>query len=132
MASTLLVASPGLALHLDRCSHPAFRVTVCSSRQVQSRIASLLSTLGLEYVDSLILQLPNPEDHHGDGRLHELSMMAWCAMEDAMQTGMVRHLGISNVVSLRQLRNIYTDATFKPESSIWPYIALERALLTAS
>eukprot|EP00406_Dinophysis_acuminata_P001568 CAMPEP_0179212514 /NCGR_PEP_ID=MMETSP0797-20121207/1151_1 /TAXON_ID=47934 /ORGANISM="Dinophysis acuminata, Strain DAEP01" /LENGTH=165 /DNA_ID=CAMNT_0020918141 /DNA_START=32 /DNA_END=529 /DNA_ORIENTATION=- len=41
-------------------------------------------------------------------------MQAWRAMEAAVQTGLVRQLGISNVRSLQQLKDLYHEAAVKP------------------
>eukprot|EP00746_Dinoflagellata_sp_MGD_P000897 gnl/MRDRNA2_/MRDRNA2_101667_c0_seq1.p1 gnl/MRDRNA2_/MRDRNA2_101667_c0~~gnl/MRDRNA2_/MRDRNA2_101667_c0_seq1.p1 ORF type:complete len:640 (+),score=96.83 gnl/MRDRNA2_/MRDRNA2_101667_c0_seq1:53-1972(+) len=76
------------------------------TKQVELLILSLLSNLGLEYADCLVLDSPYPE--------HEQTMNAWSAMEDAVQKGLAKQLGVSRVVSLSQLRRIYADAKTKP------------------
>jgi diketogulonate reductase-like aldo/keto reductase len=80
-------------------------------KQVKVAIKQSLSDLGVDYVDSLLLNVP--EWHHHT-MAHEQTMDAWRAMEDAVQVGLVRQLGIANVLSLGQLRAIYTDASIKP------------------
>jgi len=74
------------------------------AKQVETSIANSLSNLGLEYLDSLVLPYTD----------HESTMEAWHALEDAVQAGLVRQLGISNLKSLDQLRNVTADATLKP------------------
>eukprot|EP00747_Dinoflagellata_sp_TGD_P006526 gnl/TRDRNA2_/TRDRNA2_116188_c2_seq4.p1 gnl/TRDRNA2_/TRDRNA2_116188_c2~~gnl/TRDRNA2_/TRDRNA2_116188_c2_seq4.p1 ORF type:complete len:447 (+),score=66.89 gnl/TRDRNA2_/TRDRNA2_116188_c2_seq4:103-1443(+) len=76
------------------------------SKQVQLSILDSLSDLGLDYVDSLILHWPSLE--------HDQTMEAWRAMEDAVQAGLVRQIGISNVATLEALQKVYADATLKP------------------
>lgn len=75
-------------------------------KQVDLAIANSLSNLGLEYVDSLVL--------HSPYKTHEDTMEAWRAMERSVHSGHARQLGVSNVKSLRQLRDIHRDATLKP------------------
>jgi len=64
----------------------------------------------VKHLDSLILNSVYGE--------HEQTMEAWRAMEEAVQIGLVRQLGISvtaaAAVSLRILRRVYTDALLKP------------------
>eukprot|EP00746_Dinoflagellata_sp_MGD_P007406 gnl/MRDRNA2_/MRDRNA2_114641_c0_seq1.p1 gnl/MRDRNA2_/MRDRNA2_114641_c0~~gnl/MRDRNA2_/MRDRNA2_114641_c0_seq1.p1 ORF type:complete len:574 (-),score=89.35 gnl/MRDRNA2_/MRDRNA2_114641_c0_seq1:8-1729(-) len=75
-------------------------------QQVEMSIKRSLSNLGLDFVDSLLLDSPYPE--------HDQTQEAWRAMEDAVQAGLVRQLGISNVNSLEKLERLYLDATLKP------------------
>eukprot|EP00747_Dinoflagellata_sp_TGD_P114599 gnl/TRDRNA2_/TRDRNA2_171960_c3_seq1.p1 gnl/TRDRNA2_/TRDRNA2_171960_c3~~gnl/TRDRNA2_/TRDRNA2_171960_c3_seq1.p1 ORF type:complete len:453 (-),score=67.49 gnl/TRDRNA2_/TRDRNA2_171960_c3_seq1:78-1436(-) len=74
------------------------------AEQVEASIASSLSNLGLEYLDSLVLPYTD----------HESTMVAWNAMAGAKQAGLVRQLGISNLKSLDQLRNLTADASVQP------------------
>lgn len=76
------------------------------TQQVKLSIANSLSNLGLEYVDSLLLDLPYPD--------HDQTMEAWRAMEQAVRAGWVRQLGLSNVETQMQLRVVYRDAELKP------------------
>merc|ERR1712232_1228866 len=75
--------------------------------QVELSVANSLSELGVEYLDSIVLE--------GWHRIeHDQLMDAWRAMERALQAGLVRELGVSNVNSLEQLFALYTDAEVKP------------------
>jgi len=76
------------------------------SEQVETAIGKSLTNLGLDYVDSLVLHSPYKE--------HEQTMEAWRAMEQAVHKGLARQLGISNVKSLKQLRQVHRDAAVKP------------------
>lgn len=74
--------------------------------QVKLSIKDSLSNLGLNYVDSLLLDLPYEN--------HKQTMEAWRTMEAAVRAGLVRQLGMSNVETQMQLRVILRDAELKP------------------
>lgn len=82
--------------------NPDANISTC----VEFAIAKSLSNLGIEYVDSLVL--------HSPYRKHEETMEAWRAMEKAVQKGLVRQLGISNVRSLQELQRVHSEASIKP------------------
>eukprot|EP00746_Dinoflagellata_sp_MGD_P005496 gnl/MRDRNA2_/MRDRNA2_110637_c0_seq1.p1 gnl/MRDRNA2_/MRDRNA2_110637_c0~~gnl/MRDRNA2_/MRDRNA2_110637_c0_seq1.p1 ORF type:complete len:541 (+),score=96.09 gnl/MRDRNA2_/MRDRNA2_110637_c0_seq1:96-1625(+) len=85
------------------------------AKQVELSIARSLSNLRLEFIDSLLLHMPYQS--------HEQTMEAWRAMEKAARAGSVRHLGISNLVSLKQLRKVYKHAKLKPTIVRQPFYA---------
>eukprot|EP00747_Dinoflagellata_sp_TGD_P090221 gnl/TRDRNA2_/TRDRNA2_164621_c2_seq3.p1 gnl/TRDRNA2_/TRDRNA2_164621_c2~~gnl/TRDRNA2_/TRDRNA2_164621_c2_seq3.p1 ORF type:complete len:474 (+),score=62.17 gnl/TRDRNA2_/TRDRNA2_164621_c2_seq3:201-1424(+) len=74
--------------------------------QVQASIEATLSNLGLDYIDSLVLQTTYPD--------HKKTMEAWTALEEAVQTGKVRVLGVSDAVLLDDLKKLYKSAKVKP------------------
>eukprot|EP00747_Dinoflagellata_sp_TGD_P024781 gnl/TRDRNA2_/TRDRNA2_130791_c0_seq1.p1 gnl/TRDRNA2_/TRDRNA2_130791_c0~~gnl/TRDRNA2_/TRDRNA2_130791_c0_seq1.p1 ORF type:complete len:775 (+),score=114.00 gnl/TRDRNA2_/TRDRNA2_130791_c0_seq1:148-2472(+) len=74
--------------------------------QVEMSIKKTVDNLGLTYVDSLLLHLPSQE--------FKKTREVWRAMEDAVQAGLVRQLGVAHVVSLKQLRTLHKEATLKP------------------
>lgn len=80
----------------------------CSIKiQVKACFKDSLHKLGLDYVDTLLLGAPYPT--------HEQTMEAWQAMEDLMQEGLVRQLGIANVASPEELQRLHADARVKPD-----------------
>lgn len=56
-----------------------------------------LSTMGLEYLDLMIIHSPQPwEDFGGDDRYVEGNRAAWRALEEAREAGKLRAIGLSN------------------------------------
>jgi diketogulonate reductase-like aldo/keto reductase len=84
-------------------------------RQVELSIANSLSNMGLDYLDSLVLSTPYPH--------YEQTLEAWRAMEAAVEAGLVRQLGISHVLSVKQLRKLYIDVNIKPAVVQQPFTA---------
>jgi diketogulonate reductase-like aldo/keto reductase len=76
--------------------------------QVAQSFAKSLEHLGVTYLDSLVLH--GPSQSHGLGREdHE----AWRAMEQLVEQGGVRVLGVSNVTA-QQISELVAFATVKP------------------
>jgi diketogulonate reductase-like aldo/keto reductase len=65
-----------------------------------------LANLKTHYVDSLVLHSPYPRD--------EQTVEAWRALEELVDRGSVRQLGISNCYSLDVLRALYGASRIKP------------------
>eukprot|EP00747_Dinoflagellata_sp_TGD_P035884 gnl/TRDRNA2_/TRDRNA2_138143_c0_seq1.p1 gnl/TRDRNA2_/TRDRNA2_138143_c0~~gnl/TRDRNA2_/TRDRNA2_138143_c0_seq1.p1 ORF type:complete len:386 (+),score=40.06 gnl/TRDRNA2_/TRDRNA2_138143_c0_seq1:66-1223(+) len=76
------------------------------TRQAQLSIKNALTNLGLKYVDSLVLHEPYPD--------HEKTMEVWGAMEDAVNQGFVRQLGIDAACGIEQLNQVFAKAKLKP------------------
>ncbi|HEY4116304.1 MAG TPA: aldo/keto reductase [Byssovorax sp.] len=76
--------------------------------QVRQSFASSLEHLGTDYVDSLVLHGPARRE-----QLMQLDLRVWKAMEELLDAGKVRALGVSNV-TLRQLTALSRDARIKP------------------
>ncbi len=79
-----------------------------TTEQVRKSFESSLDHLGTDYLDSYVL--------HGPSRSRGLAPAdweAWRAMEELVQTGRVRRLGVSNV-TLEQLRLLVEDAEIAP------------------
>jgi len=74
--------------------------------QVKQSFAQSLKNLKTTYVDSLVLH--SPLDTHTE------NMEVWRIFEELHSLGKVKVLGISNIYSLKTLKQIYTDATIKP------------------
>ncbi|MGO4249922.1 aldo/keto reductase [Paenarthrobacter sp. RAF54_2] len=55
-----------------------------------------LHTLGLDYIDLMLIHSPQPWDDFRDGDYTEGNRQAWRALEEAHQTGKVRSIGVSN------------------------------------
>jgi diketogulonate reductase-like aldo/keto reductase len=73
-----------------------------------------LKTLGLDYVDLLIIHSPQPWDRFGaEDRFFEGNLAAWKAMEEALGAGKARSIGVSNFQK-QDLDNLLEQARVKP------------------
>jgi diketogulonate reductase-like aldo/keto reductase len=80
----------------------------------KAAIDGSLETLGLDYVDLLIIHSPQPWDRFGaDERFFEGNLAAWKAMEEALDAGKVRAIGVSNFQK-EDLDNLIENARVKP------------------
>jgi len=74
--------------------------------QVRQSFAQSLKNLKTTYVDSLVLHSPLDT--------HSANMEVWRIFEEFHSLGKVKVLGISNIYSLKTLKQIYNDAQIKP------------------
>lgn len=73
-----------------------------------------LSTLGLEYIDLMIIHSPQPWNQFGDSdRYFTGNTEAWRALEEAYQAGKLRAIGLSNFLQ-QDIDNILQSCTVKP------------------
>ncbi|MEZ0494425.1 aldo/keto reductase [Kineococcus sp. TBRC 1896] len=72
-----------------------------------------LSTMGLDYVDLLLIHAPQPWDDFRGGDYSEGNRQAWKAMEEALQAGKVRAIGVSNFLQ-EDLDDLLETATVTP------------------
>jgi diketogulonate reductase-like aldo/keto reductase len=80
----------------------------------KAAIEDSLETLGLDYVDLLIIHSPQPWDRFGSkDRFFEGNLAAWKAMEEALEAGKVRSIGVSNFQK-QDLDNLLENARVKP------------------
>jgi alcohol dehydrogenase (NADP+) len=91
---------------------------------VASAVRRTLTDLGLDHLDGYFVHWPFPNHHppaaDPDARdpqarpyLHDEFMETWQAMESLVDSGLVRHLGLSNVTEPK-LRLILADARVRP------------------
>jgi diketogulonate reductase-like aldo/keto reductase len=78
------------------------------TRQVHQSIESSLVQLSVDYIDSYILHGPSTTDGITDNDFE-----AWRSMEEAVRTGKVKLIGLSNV-SIRQLAALLDHAIIQP------------------
>ena len=82
--------------------------------QAKAAIEGSLKTLGLDYIDLMIIHSPKPwanfqgEDHYFEGNRE-----AWSALEEAYQAGKLRAIGVSNFEH-EDIANILDSCTVKP------------------
>lgn len=73
-----------------------------------------LSTLGTDYIDLMLIHAPQPWNDFRGGDYSAGNLAAWRALEDALEAGKVRSIGVSNF--LRQdLENILEHGTVAPQ-----------------
>ena len=78
-------------------------------------IDASLATAGLDYYDLVIIHSPQPwkEVNQSDDRHLEGNREAWRALEDALDAGKVRAIGVSNFLQA-DLENILADCRVRP------------------
>lgn len=77
-------------------------------------INNSLKTLGLDYIDMMIIHSPKPwMEFHGDNLYFEGNREAWKALEEAYKAGKLRAIGISNFEKA-DIDNILESCTVKP------------------
>jgi diketogulonate reductase-like aldo/keto reductase len=74
--------------------------------QMRTSLATSLKNLHTEYLDSWVMHSPMDTI--------EETLEAWRVMEDAVDAGQVRQLGMSNCYSLDKFRTVYQEARIKP------------------
>ena len=80
----------------------------------KAAIDGSLETLGLDYIDLFIIHSPQPWDRFGgDDRFYEGNLEAWRAMEEALDAGKLRAIGVSNFQK-EDLDNLIENARIKP------------------
>ena len=79
-----------------------------------SSINNSLKTIGLDYIDMMIIHSPQPwRKFGGDDRYFEGNREAWRALEEAYQAGKLRAIGVSNFEEA-DLENILASCSVKP------------------
>lgn len=80
----------------------------------KAAIDGSLETLGLDYIDLMIIHSPKPwADFAGDEHFFEGNLAAWKALEEAYEAGKIRAIGVSNFEK-EDLDNLLDNAKVKP------------------
>ena len=81
--------------------------------EAKAGIDKTLETMGLDYLDLMIIHSPQPWDkvNQSDDRYVEGNRAAWRALEDAYKAGILKVIGISNF----QLGTVSLPKTANPE-----------------
>ncbi len=86
-------------------------------KSYETAVASIeqsLETMGLDYIDLMIIHSPKPwTEFHKDDPYFEGNREAWRALEEAYQAGKLRAIGLSNFET-EDLDNILESCTVKP------------------
>jgi len=72
-----------------------------------------LETMGLDYVDLMLIHSPQPWDDFRGGDYADGNREAWRALEEAYEAGKLRSIGVSNFEQ-KDLENLLAGATVKP------------------
>ncbi|GAA3343029.1 aldo/keto reductase [Curtobacterium pusillum] len=78
-----------------------------------SAIDESLAKLDIGYVDLMLIHAPQPWDDFRGGDYAEGNLAAWRALEEALQAGKVRAIGVSNFLE-QDLQNILDGGTVVP------------------
>ncbi len=85
-----------------------------SFEKATSAIDRSLQTMGLEYIDMMLIHSPQPWNKFGDeDRYFEGNREAWRALEEVYKSGKLRAIGVSNFEK-EDLENILASCTVKP------------------
>lgn len=85
-----------------------------SYKEAAASIDVSLGTLGLDYIDMMIIHSPQPWAEFGnDDRYFEGNREAWRALEEAYKAGKLRAIGLSNFQQ-PDIENILEGCTVKP------------------
>ncbi|WP_353474259.1 aldo/keto reductase [Salipiger sp. H15] len=80
----------------------------------KAAIDGSLKTLGLDYIDLMIIHSPQPwVEFGGEDRRFDGNLAAWKALEEAYDAGKIRAIGVSNFKQA-DLQNLLDNATVKP------------------
>lgn len=80
----------------------------------KAAIDQSLSTMGLDYIDLFIIHSPQPWGEWASGdRFFDGNLAAWKAMEEALEAGKLRAIGVSNFQQA-DLANLLDNAAVKP------------------
>jgi len=87
---------------------------VKSYKEAVASIESSLNTMGLDYIDMMIIHSPKPwMEYHKEDPYFEGNREAWRSLEDAYKAGKLRAIGLSNFQEA-DLYNILESCTVKP------------------
>lgn len=81
--------------------------------EAAASIDTTLETMGLDYLDLMIIHAPQPWNDFRGGNYDEGNREAWRALEDAYKAGKLRAIGVSNFL-VSDLENILASCTVKP------------------
>ncbi len=85
-----------------------------SYKKAVASIEKSLKTMGLEYIDMIIIHAPQPwTEFRGDKKYFAENREVWKAMEEAYEAGKVRAIGLSNFEE-DDLDNILSSCKIKP------------------
>lgn len=81
--------------------------------QAVAAIEGSLATMGLDYIDLMLIHSPQPWNDFRGGNYSAGNLAAWKALEEAYQAGKLRAIGVSNFLA-SDLDNIIEHSTITP------------------
>lgn len=81
--------------------------------EAAASIDTTLETMGLDYLDMMIIHAPQPWNDFRGGNYDEGNREAYRALEDAYKAGKLRAIGVSNFL-VADLKNILSSCTVVP------------------
>ena len=86
-----------------------------SYNSAKNSIDKSLKSMGLDYIDMMIIHSPQPwvEVNRSENRYFEENKEVWAAMQDAVQEGKVKTIGVSNFLK-EDIRNILSVCKIRP------------------
>lgn len=81
--------------------------------EARAAIDGSLKTMGLDYLDLMIIHSPQPWQNWRDGHFFEGNLEAWRALEEAHAAGKLRAIGVSNFEKV-DLDNLIDNGSVKP------------------
>lgn len=86
-----------------------------SYSSAKASIDESLKKMGLDYIDMMIIHSPQPwvEVNRSENRYFKENKEVWRAMEDAVQEGKVKTIGVSNFLK-EDIENILSDCKIRP------------------
>lgn len=113
----------GVGEGIRTCSIPREEIFITSkvaaeNKSYDSAASSIEGTLkktGLDYIDMMIIHCPQPWAEVGktDNRYYKENKEVWKALEDAVNAGKVKTIGVSNFLE-KDVENILEDCKIKP------------------
>ncbi|MEG3614377.1 aldo/keto reductase [Isoptericola haloaureus] len=86
---------------------------VKSYDEATASIDESLATMGLDYIDLMLIHSPQPWDDFRGGDYADGNREAWRALEDAYKAGKLRSIGVSNFEQ-KDLENLLEGSTVTP------------------
>ena len=93
--------------HLESVCPPPSGLSI--EDQVKLSIQSSLHNLQTDYIDSVLVH-----NFRAKLQLYEETLTAWRVLEDFVDKGVIRHLGIVSVHDQEYLRKLHSDSRYKP------------------
>ncbi|WP_324612701.1 aldo/keto reductase [Massiliimalia massiliensis] len=113
----------GIGIGVRNCGVPREQIFITSKVAAEHKsyetatksIDETLNTMGLSYLDMMIIHSPQPwaEVNQSENRYFEENRQVWKALEDALSAGKVRAIGVSNFLQ-EDIESLLEAVSVKP------------------
>lgn len=113
----------GIGIGVRNCGVPREQIFITSKVTAEHKsyetaaksIDETLNTMGLSYLDMMIIHSPQPwaEVNQSENRYFEENRQVWKALEDALSAGKVRAIGVSNFLQ-EDIESLLEAVSVKP------------------